>query len=89
LSRELEPGMVVTIEPGYYSVPALLNGELGKKFEPYLDREVLKKYEDVRGIRIEDVVLVTEDGHENLSKDLPTASDEIVKLVGGRQTAGV
>jgi Xaa-Pro aminopeptidase len=89
LSRELEPGMVVTIEPGYYCVPALLDGDLGKSFEAYLNREVLERYRDVRGIRIEDVVLVTDDGHENLSSSLPTASEEIVKLIGTAKSAAV
>lgn len=87
LSRELEPGMVVTIEPGFYQIPALLNGELGGSFDDVLDRDVLKKYSDVRGIRIEDVILVTEDGYENLSAELPTASKEIEALVGAKVTA--
>lgn len=82
LSRELEAGMVVTVEPGYYRIPALLNGPLGEKFAHVLDRDVLQKYEDVRGIRIEDVVLVTDDGYENLSEALPTASSEVEQLVG-------
>ena len=89
LSRELEAGMIVTIEPGYYRIPALLDGPIGQKFADYLDREVLVKYEDVRGIRIEDVVLVTETGHENLSESLPTASEQIVDLVGKSQVVTV
>lgn len=82
LSRELEAGMVVTIEPGYYRIPAILDGPLGEKFSADLDRQVLAKYSDVRGIRIEDVILVTEEGYENLSTALPTSSDEIAGLVG-------
>lgn len=82
LSRELEPAMVVTIEPGFYNIPALLDGEMGKKFAQYLDREVLSRYQDVRGIRIEDMILVTEDGYENLTAALPTAAAEVEMLVG-------
>lgn len=82
LSRELEAGMIITIEPGYYRIPALLDGPVGQSFADCLDREVLAGYQDVRGIRIEDVILVTDTGHENLSESLPTDSDEVVKLVG-------
>ncbi|MFA5503939.1 MAG: aminopeptidase P family protein [Vulcanimicrobiota bacterium] len=89
LSRTLQPGMVVTIEPGYYSIPALLNGEVGRRFESHLDRETLKKYDDVRGIRIEDVVLVTAEGFENLSGHLPTDPASIEKLIGLQHRATV
>lgn len=33
----------------------------------HIDHDVLKRYESVGGIRIEDVVLITKDGHENLT----------------------
>jgi Xaa-Pro aminopeptidase len=84
LSRELEEGMAVTIEPGFYQIPALLEGELGQKFASYLDREVLARYSDVRGIRLEDMVLVTADGQELLSADLPVASGAVEALLAGR-----
>ncbi len=84
LSRELEEGMAVTIEPGFYQIPALLDGEMGQRFAEYLDREVLAKYADVRGIRLEDMVLVTADGGELLSSDLPVAADEVEALLASR-----
>lgn len=77
LWRPLEEGMVVTIEPGYYTIPALLEGELGQRFESVLDREVLARYRDVRGIRLEDMVLVTADGGELLSGELPVEASEL------------
>ena len=84
LSRELEVGMAVTIEPGYYHIPALLEGELGQKFAEHLDRDVLAKYSDVRGIRLEDMVLVTTDGGEVLSADLPVESGAVEALLATR-----
>lgn len=72
LDRDLEPGMAVTIEPGFYQVPAILDdpahvGAVGAD----LDRSALARYADVRGIRIEDDVLVTEGEPEVLTAAVP------------------
>jgi len=60
--RVLEPGMVLTIEPGLY-IP------LGSK-------GVAKKWQGI-GIRVEDDVLVTASGHEVLTRDAPKSADDI------------
>jgi Xaa-Pro aminopeptidase len=65
--RVLEPGMVLTVEPGIY-IPAGSRG-------------VAKKWWNI-GIRIEDDVLVTNDGHEVLSVDAPKNVSEIEALMG-------
>ena len=62
----LQNGMYLTIEPGLY-IPE--------------DDDIPEKYRNI-GIRIEDNLLVTEDGHRNLSKDLPIEIEEIEELVG-------
>jgi Xaa-Pro aminopeptidase len=67
-SRLLEPGMVLTIEPGIY-IPAGSKG-------------VAKKWWDI-GIRIEDDVVVTKDGCDVLSKDAPKTVAEIEALMTG------
>ncbi|WP_398954833.1 aminopeptidase P family protein [Streptomyces sp. GC420] len=58
----LEPGMVLTVEPGLY-------------FQPE-DLTVPEGYRGI-GVRIEDDILVTEDGNENLSAALPRQADEV------------
>src|SRR5262249_35064635 len=69
LDRELVPGMAVTIEPGLYRVPAILEQpELARLAGDRLDRRRLAQFDDVRGIRIEDDVLVTESGREVLTR---------------------
>ena len=65
--RMLEPGMVLTVEPGLY-LPASIKG-------------LAKKWWNI-GVRIEDDVLVTKDGHDVLSKDTPKTIDEIEALMG-------
>jgi Xaa-Pro aminopeptidase len=72
LDRDLVPGMAVTIEPGFYQVPAILtDAERMRPFEHDLDRSRLALFQDVRGIRIEDDVLVTETGSDVLTSAIP------------------
>jgi Xaa-Pro aminopeptidase len=83
LDRDLAPGMAVTIEPGFYQVPAILNDvELTGPFERNLDRHELARFADVRGIRIEDDVLVTETGHEVLTSTIPKELHDIETALG-------
>ena len=68
-SRLLEPGMVFTIEPGLYVSPD--------------DKTVHAKWRGI-GIRIEDDVLITKDGHEVLTGALARSADEVEALMAAR-----
>lgn len=84
LDRDLEPGMAVTIEPGFYQIPALLsNPEEVGDLASALDRDTLSRFSDVRGIRIEDDVLVTGDGCDVLTRDVPKSVDEVEAAIRG------
>ena len=65
--RVLEPGMVFTIEPGFYAQTA--------------DQEVAEEYRGI-GIRIEDDILVTPTGYDVLTRDVPKERAEIEELRG-------
>ena len=82
LSRILEASMLVTIEPGFYQVPAILNdSERRDRYGDRVNWDRLAEFSDVRGIRIEDDVLVTETGHEILTRDLPVSTEAIEELM--------
>jgi Xaa-Pro aminopeptidase len=82
LDRDLEPGMLVTIEPGFYRIPYLLERpEEVLDVEDALDRKELERYAGVRGIRIEDDVLVTADGCEVLTAAIPKQADAVERAV--------
>jgi Xaa-Pro aminopeptidase len=85
LNRPLQVGMLVTIEPGFYQVPAILHdASLRSKYQDVVNWERLAQFADVRGIRIEDDVLVTEEGSEVLTAALPTDANAIEQLVRGQ-----
>ncbi|NJM68187.1 MAG: aminopeptidase P family protein [Acaryochloris sp. RU_4_1] len=82
LDRPLQPHMLVTIEPGFYQIPALLNDpELRRTYQDCVNWDRLVQFADVRGIRIEDDVLITETGCQILTSALPTTVDEITALL--------
>jgi Xaa-Pro aminopeptidase len=82
LNRPLKAGMVVTIEPGFYQVPAILNNpQFRAKYQDAVNWERLAQFGDVRGIRIEDDVLVTESGSEVLTAELPNTAEAIEEIV--------
>jgi Xaa-Pro aminopeptidase len=85
LDRDLKAGMCVTIEPGFYQIPALLSkpSELGN-LESALDRKRLAEFADVRGIRIEDDVLVTESGCEVLTSAIPKTAADVEAAIRDR-----
>ncbi|HFE45870.1 MAG TPA: aminopeptidase P family protein [Nannocystis exedens] len=86
LDRDLQAGMLVTIEPGFYSVPAILRNEaLCGPFDRdgSLNRERLAAFSDVRGIRIEDDVLCTEGAPEVLTAAIPKTVAAVEAAVVG------
>jgi len=83
LQRTLAAGMVVTIEPGIYFVPAILADEtLHARFGDSVRWSAAESWLGFGGVRIEDDVLVTDTGSEVLSAAIPTEIEAIEELVG-------
>lgn len=81
LRRELQPGMVITIEPGIYFVPALLKPAIeDPEKSRFLNKKKIETLLNFGGIRIEDNLIITEDGHENLTT-VPKEISDIEKIM--------
>lgn len=81
-ARVMEAGNVITIEPGCYFRDFLLDGDVPNEFYSfdlsYLNREKIREYQaEISGVRIEDCVLITSTGNENLSYDIPRTVSQI------------
>ena len=81
LARPLEPGFVLTIEPGIYFIPELI--DLWKsegRFKDFINYDKVGTYKDFSGLRNEEDYLITETGARRLGKKIPLTAEEVEAL---------
>jgi len=81
LAKELKPGFVLTIEPGIYFIPALVNiWKTEKRLEQFINYAEVDKYLGFGGIRIEQDYLITPNSYRLLGRKKPMEISEIEAL---------
>jgi Xaa-Pro aminopeptidase len=82
LARRLQPGFVITNEPGIYFIPALIDKWRSEKhLEEFINYDKVETYKDFGGIRLVDDILVTETGCRILGERIPIDIDDVEKMV--------
>jgi Xaa-Pro aminopeptidase len=82
LAKKLKTGFVLTIEPGIYFIPELIDlWRKDNKFADFINYQKVETYKDFGGIRIEDDVLVTENSGRVLGKPIPKTVEEVERFM--------
>jgi Xaa-Pro aminopeptidase len=78
LARKLEPGFVLTIEPGIYFIPELIDmWKAEGKFKQFISYDKVETYKDFGGLRNEEDFVITEDGCRILGKSIPKTIEDV------------
>lgn len=84
--RIMAPGMVVTVEPGIYFIGVLLDELLADPaLRTFVDEGVLARFRGFGGVRLEDDVVITEEGILNLT-NCPRTVEDVEAVMAGRIT---
>ncbi len=82
LGKKLKEGFTLTVEPGIYFIPALIEKWMSEKLHSdYIHYDKVKQHADFRGIRIEDNVAVTASGHKVIGDPVPKTISEIENIM--------
>lgn len=84
MGKALKPGYVMTVEPGCYFIPALIDiWKNEKKHTDFINYDKVEAYRNFGGIRIEDDILITDDGCRVLGKPIPKTVKEVEDIMKG------
>jgi Xaa-Pro aminopeptidase len=84
LGKSLKAGFALTVEPGIYIIPELIDRwKAEQKHTSFINYELLNDYRNFGGIRIEDNFVITPNGSKKLGKSLPKSLKEIEALRNG------
>lgn len=80
MAKPLKPGIVMTIEPGIYFIPSLIDmWREERRFTDFINYDNLEAYKHFGGIRNEENFVITEDGYKLLGKNKPKTIEDVEK----------
>jgi Xaa-Pro aminopeptidase len=83
MARELRPGFVLTVEPGLYFIPELIDmWRADNRLSAFLNYPAIEKFRDFTGVRVEDNVVVTAAGYRLLGHPIPKTAAGVEELTG-------